>query len=112
MISTTGWNSIAPISAAAPTTRGNPTPRWSKSNTATLLPVSIAGLPAISAWGTLHRIDPALVKKQVLAAGFEFVGESGLLRNPADDHKLKVFDKAIRGHTDQFAYKFHKRART
>ena len=57
---------------------------------------------------TLHRIDPAIVKKQVLAAGFEFVGESAVLRNPKDDHKLKVFDPAIRRHTDQFAYKFRK----
>jgi predicted methyltransferase len=59
---------------------------------------------------TLHRIDPALVKQQVEAAGFEYVGESDVLRNPADDHKLKVFDDAIRGHTDQFAYKFRKPA--
>ena len=57
---------------------------------------------------TLHRIDPAIVKKQVMDAGFEYVGESTVLRNPADDHKLKVFDAAIRGHTDQFAYKFRK----
>jgi predicted methyltransferase len=57
---------------------------------------------------TLHRIDPAFVKKQVLDAGFEYVGESTVLRNPADDHKLKVFDETIRGHTDQFAYKFRK----
>ncbi len=59
---------------------------------------------------TLHRIDPALVKQQVEAAGFEYVGESDALRNPADDHTLKVFDDAIRGHTDQFAYKFRKPA--
>ncbi len=57
---------------------------------------------------TLHRIDPAIVKQQVLAAGFQYVGESTVLRNPADDHTLKVFDKTIRGHTDQFAYKFRK----
>lgn len=57
---------------------------------------------------TLHRIDPAIVKQQVLAAGFEYVGASDVLRNPADDHTLKVFDKSIRGHTDQFAYKFRK----
>ena len=57
---------------------------------------------------TLHRIDPAIVKQQVEAAGFQFVGESGVLRNPADDHKLKVFDKSIRGRTDQFVYKFRK----
>jgi predicted methyltransferase len=57
---------------------------------------------------TLHRIDPAIVRKQVEAAGFTYVGESKVLRNPADGLKIKVFDKAIRGHTDQFAYKFRK----
>lgn len=57
---------------------------------------------------TLHRIEPAVVKRQVLATGFSFVGESDVLRNPADDHSLKVFDPAIRGHTDQFIYKFRK----
>jgi len=59
---------------------------------------------------TLHRIDPAIVKQQVTAAGFEFVGESKLLANPADDHSLAVFDKAVRGRTDQFIYKFRKPA--
>ena len=57
---------------------------------------------------TLHRIDPAIVKKQVMAAGFSFVGESKLLANPADNHKIIVFDKTIRGRTDQFIYKFRK----
>ncbi|THD36029.1 MAG: methyltransferase [Sphingomonas sp.] len=57
---------------------------------------------------TLHRIDPAIVKKQVLAAGFQWVGESTVLANPKDDHSLKVFDPAIRGTTDQFVYKFRK----
>ncbi len=59
---------------------------------------------------TLHRIDPAIVKKQVTAAGFVFDGESDVLRNPADNHKQTVFDKSIRGHTDQFVYRFHKPA--
>lgn len=57
---------------------------------------------------TLHRIDPAIVKKQVEAAGFKFEGESNVLRNPADPHNIKVFDKSIRGHTDQFVYRFRK----
>ncbi|THD64622.1 methyltransferase [Phenylobacterium sp.] len=57
---------------------------------------------------TLHRIDPAIVKKQVTDAGFVFEGESAVLRNPADTLQLVVFDKAIRGHTDQFIYKFRK----
>lgn len=57
---------------------------------------------------TLHRIDPAIVRQQVTAAGFRFVGESRVLANPADDHSRKVFDPAIRGHTDQFVFKFRK----
>jgi predicted methyltransferase len=57
---------------------------------------------------TLHRIDPAIVKAQVTAAGFVYEGESRVLRNPADDHKLLVFKKEIRGHTDQFIFKFRK----
>ena len=57
---------------------------------------------------TLHRIDPAIVKAQAEAAGFVFDGESEILRNPSDDHKLSVFNKTIRGHTDQFVYRFRK----
>lgn len=57
---------------------------------------------------TLHRIDPAIVKKEVEAAGFKYEGESKVLRNPADPHNIKVFDKSIRGHTDQFVYRFRK----
>ena len=57
---------------------------------------------------TLHRIDAAIVKKQVLAAGFRFDGESMLLRNPADNHKALVFKPEIRGKTDQFIYRFRK----
>ena len=57
---------------------------------------------------TLHRIDAAAVRSAVVKAGFKFVGESGLLANPADDHTKLVFDKSLRGHTDQFIYKFRK----
>ncbi len=57
---------------------------------------------------TLHRIDAATVKAEVAAAGFQYAGESKVLANPADDRTRKVFDPAIRGHTDQFIYKFRK----
>jgi predicted methyltransferase len=57
---------------------------------------------------TLHRIDPAQVKKEVEAAGFVLVGESKVLADPADDHTKKVFDSSIRGKTDQFIFKFRK----
>jgi len=57
---------------------------------------------------TLHRIDPATVRQQVESVGFIFDGQSAVLHNPADTHTLKVFDKRIRGRTDQFAYRFRK----
>ena len=57
---------------------------------------------------SLHRIDMAAVKAQVQAAGFRFEGESPLLANPKDPHTVAVFDKSIRGHTDQFVLKFRK----
>ncbi|GAA0564631.1 class I SAM-dependent methyltransferase [Rhizomicrobium electricum] len=57
---------------------------------------------------TLHRIDPATVKAEVMAAGFVYIGDSAALANPADDHTKAVFDPAIRGHTDQFVLKFKK----
>jgi predicted methyltransferase len=56
----------------------------------------------------LHRIDPAQVRREVEAAGFQFVGESDLLKAPADPHTANVFDPSIRGKTDQFAFKFRK----
>jgi len=56
----------------------------------------------------LHRIDPAAVRKEVEGAGFVFDGESDILRNPADPHTALVFDPSIRGHTDQFVYRFKK----
>ena len=59
----------------------------------------------------LHRVDPALVKSQVLAAGFELVTESDVLSNPADNGTVSVFDPSIRGKTDQFVYKFRKPAK-
>ena len=58
----------------------------------------------------LHRIDSAVVKAEVTAAGFIFEGESKVLRDPADNRKTNVFDPAIRGKTDQFVFKFRKPA--
>jgi predicted methyltransferase len=57
---------------------------------------------------TLHRIVPATVRREVEAAGFRFEGESAVLANPADPHTASVFDPSIRGHTDQFIYRFRK----
>lgn len=60
--------------------------------------------------GTLHRIDPAVVRADLSAAGFAYAGESRVLRNPDDPLTEIVFGK-IRGKTDQFIYKFVKAGR-
>jgi predicted methyltransferase len=62
----------------------------------------------IGATDKLHRIDPARVKFDVLAAGFELDAESSILANPSDDHTKSVFDPSVRGHTDQFLFRFRK----
>jgi len=56
----------------------------------------------------LHRIDPAALRAEVEKAGFVFDGESKVLANPADPKTATVFDTALRGQTDRFAYRFKK----
>jgi len=58
---------------------------------------------------SLHRIDPASVREEVEAAGFVLEAESTTLGNKDDSHSIKVFDPAIKGRTDRFAYRFVKR---
>jgi predicted methyltransferase len=57
---------------------------------------------------TLHRIESSTVRREIEAAGFKFESESSILANPADPRTARVFDAAIRGHTDQFILKFRK----
>jgi predicted methyltransferase len=56
----------------------------------------------------LHRIDPAALRAEVEKAGFVFDAESTVLANPDDPKTALVFDPAIRGKTDRFAYRFKK----
>ena len=69
--------------------------------------VAAQGSPA-SVTDTLHRIEPAVVRREVEAAGFKFESESSLLANPVDPHTADPFDASIRGRTDQFILKFRK----
>jgi predicted methyltransferase len=57
----------------------------------------------------MHRIDPAVIKRDFEAAGLTFDSESPLFANSADDHSKEVFDKSIRHKTDQVMYKFRKK---
>lgn len=59
----------------------------------------------------VHRIDPAIIKKEVTAAGFELVTDSKLLANPEDDHSWQPFTAGKRGTTDQSVLKFRKPAK-
>ena len=57
---------------------------------------------------SLHRIDPKRMRQEIEAAGFVFDAESNVLRSALDDHKSSVFDRSVRGRTDQVVYKFRK----
>ena len=56
----------------------------------------------------VHRIDPAVVRRDFIAAGFEPAGESDVLRATTDDYALSVFDTAVVGRTDRFVLRFRK----
>ena len=56
----------------------------------------------------VHRIDPAVVRRDFAAAGFVLDGESDVLRTTTDDHSLSVFDAAVVGRTDRFVLRFRK----
>ena len=70
--------------------------------------VAATGAPVTETADSLHRIDPAAARAEIEGAGFVFAGESDAVRNPADPHTAIVFDPSIRGHTDQFVFRFRK----
>jgi predicted methyltransferase len=94
---------------------GSPNMQWV--NTALLLALKPGGIlivedhAAQSGAGardtaTLHRIDVEQVKKEVIDAGFLFVGESPLLRNADDPHTAKAHE--MHDKTDRFLLKFRR----
>lgn len=67
------------------------------------------GDPAVTV-DALHRIDPAVIKRDFEAAGLTFEAESKVFAHPEDDHTKPVFDPALRHKTDQVLYRFRKKA--
>jgi predicted methyltransferase len=57
---------------------------------------------------SLHRIDEALVRREVEAAGFRLVASADFLRNPEDPRDTIVFKNPVRN--DEFVLKFVKPA--
>ena len=70
--------------------------------------VAAAGVGASHAQ-SLHRIEPAVVRTEVEKAGFVLDAESTVVANKGDPHSIRVFDPAIKGGTDRFAYRFVRR---
>jgi predicted methyltransferase len=58
--------------------------------------------------GKMHRINRDVVVREVTSVGFKLADEGNFLRRSSDDHTLPIFDKAVQGHTDQYALKFVK----
>ncbi|MBL6853033.1 MAG: class I SAM-dependent methyltransferase [Alphaproteobacteria bacterium] len=56
----------------------------------------------------VHRIAKAQLIAEVEAAGFKLADEGHFLNRPGDDHTRSIFDKDIRGKTDQYALEFVK----
>jgi predicted methyltransferase len=51
---------------------------------------------------TLHRMDPAIVTEELVAAGSELDAGSDVLGNTAKDHSLHMGEPQVHGKTDRF----------
>jgi len=65
---------------------------------------------SVAVANTLHRIDPGIIRSDLISAGFELVAESDVLRNPDDDRNKPMSDPDVRGKTDRVVMKFRKPA--
>jgi predicted methyltransferase len=74
----------------------------------TLVVADYAALPGapITTGKQFHRLDEAIEKSEIEAAGFKFVGEANFLRNPNDTHDFIIFNSKIP--IDAYVIKFQK----
>ena len=70
--------------------------------------VGPAGGDPATAANTLHRIDPAVIRRDFEAGGFVLDGESDALRNPADDITKPMFQATVPHMTDRVLFRFRK----
>ncbi|MCC7463579.1 MAG: class I SAM-dependent methyltransferase [Gammaproteobacteria bacterium] len=70
--------------------------------------VAAAGAEPVSTAGSLHRIDPAVIRRDFEAGGFVLDGSSDALRNPSDDVGKPVFQAAVPHMTDRVLLRFRK----
>ena len=74
----------------------------------TLVVADYAAVPGapITTSQEFHRLDEAIEKREIEAAGFKFIGEGGFLRNPNDTHDFKIF--GAKTPIDIYVLKFQK----
>jgi len=65
---------------------------------------------SVAVANTLHRIDPGIIRSDLISAGFDFLGEADILRSPSDDRRKPMSDPSVRGKTDRVVMKFQKPA--
>lgn len=70
--------------------------------------VAAAGADPVVAAGTLHRIDPAVIRRDFEAGGFVYDGASDALRNSADDLSKPMFQAMVPHMTDRVLLRFRK----
>lgn len=70
--------------------------------------VAAAGADPVVAADTLHRIDPAVIRRDFEAGGFRYDGASDALRNSADDVGKPMFQAAVPHMTDRVLLRFRK----
>ena len=63
--------------------------------------------PAVSGL-KLHRIDPAVIIKDLESVGFKLEAQSDILKNPNDNFDMTVFDPSVRRNTDRSVLRFRK----
>ena len=56
--------------------------------------------------GKLHRIEPEQVRREMIAAGFEYVGQSDVLHRAEDPHTTDAY--RVHGTADRFLLKFRR----
>ena len=71
--------------------------------------VADPAMPAAQA-ALLGRIDPARLQADIEAAGFVLESRSDMLRNPADDRRVSVFEPGVAESADRVVLRFRKPA--
>ena len=65
---------------------------------------------AVAVANSLHRIDPGIIRRDLITAGFVLEQESDILRSAVDNRNKPMSDPSVRGNTDRVVMRFRKPA--